>query len=609
MPIDFDANQRKAIEHRGKPLVILAGPGTGKTTTLVERIVRILESDTNSKVSFITFTRTSRRDAEKRIGTALTKTKIVEEPEFQRVATLYMFAKAFVHRHITHIGINSNFRVLAPQKEDLIVIKDVIKDLSLSADPKKLRDKIFKVKNLNISDESLNLPFQAYENLMKIYNAIDIPNLVYQSVKLFQNHEISLPNLYLHIDEYQDLNPMDQEFVDQIIQSGGHEVVVCGDDEQSIYGFRHAHPDGIRSIWENPEWESIPFGKCSRLPSHILRASRKLIEAHRGEHINKEMKIPSETGEKIIAFQCTKPNIEIRQIAKHIREIKSAKTRRDGNPISFRDTMILCPTNTIVSEFLKGLSKEGIAVKIKREVEIPENIWNLFLIIRLAENDDGIALRQWLEIVGIDENKIVDLRKSSIEFGMSFFESTRESSDRNIKNVISKIDELQLARKDVTKLLEIIRTEYGQYIINDEDFNKLEEIAEVSSSVTELIHHIYEEYGIIDKEEEIDEEEDGVLVTTLHSSKGLEAEVVYIVRANKRFLPLDGRDWDEELRSFYVGMTRTKQMLFLSFPEIYEKLTDGRNKYLKEDAMSPFIAQIREFIDFRRVTVANLEDN
>lgn len=604
MSIDFDTDQKKVINHRGKPLVVLAGPGTGKTAVLVERIVRILESSPNTEVSFITFTRTSRRDAERRIENALSKESTSKEPIFPRIATLYMFAKALVHQHAALIGVSPSFRVLAPQKEDLLLIKEVIEDLSLSMSPQQLRDDIFEAKSSENYDEFLQMPFQAYESLMKIYNAIDISNLVYQAVQLFQNHGIRVPGLYLHVDEYQDLNPMDQKFIDEIIKSGNHGVVVCGDDEQSVYGFRHAYPDGIRSIWKDPEWESISFSRCARLPPHILRASRKLMEAHKGEHIDKQMIIPRETAAKITTFQCTKSYIEVKLIAKHIEEIKKHTKSSDGNCITYKDIMILCPTNTIVDEFLSGLFQEGIPVKKKREIKIPDNIWRLFLLVRLAEQDDGLALRQWMEIIGIDESKISQLRKNSLESGKLFCECVRESSDNDIGEIISVIDELQATNKDLRRMFEIVKTKH-QDIIENEDFRKVEKIAESSPSATELMHKIYEEYEIIDKEEEISEE-NGVLITTLHSSKGLEAEIVYIVRADNRFLPLRNRDWDEELRSVYVGMTRTKQMLFFSFHERYESLSDGQKKYLKEEAMSPFLNQIADFIDLRRITVADL---
>lgn len=564
MSMDFDAKEReKVTDFRGKQLVILAGPGTGKTATLVERIIKILASDPDAVVSFITFTRTSRREAERRIKDALSKTTSGREPTFPRIATLYMFAKALIHQHATLIGLNSKFRVLAPEKEDLILMNDVIKDLSLPTTSETLRDEIFKIKSLGNDGESLQESFLAYENVTKIYNTIDIPNLVYQSVKLLRDQKITLPNLYLHVDEYQDLNPMDQAFITQVVESGNHEVVVCGDDEQSIYGFRHAHPEGIRSIWEDSEWEHVSFNRCTRLPPHILRASRKLIEAHKGEHIDKQMIIPGETGVKIVTFQCTKNYVEVKQIAKHIKEIQSTQKRTDRSLLAYKDMMVLCPTNTIVGEFFDGLSQEGIPARKKRETRIPDNVWRLFLLVRLAEHDDSLALRQWLKIADIDENKVTQVRKKSLGSKKLFFECARESSDNDIKRVILMIDELQAARKDLKKMFQMIKAKHGKYVIENEAFRKVEEIAKLSSSATELVHGIYTEYGIIDKEDDMGEE-DKVLITTLHRSKGLEAEVVYIVRCDNRFLPLESRDWDEELRSFYVGMTRAKQMLFFS---------------------------------------------
>lgn len=600
MSIEFNPNQLKVIDHRGKPLLIIAGPGTGKTTTLVERISRILESEPEAEISFVTFTRTSRRDAEKRIDEVLSRKKAKTISQFPSVATLYMFAKALLHRYATLINMDSNFKVISPGREDEILISEVIQDLSLVISIKELKERIYAIKCTGDQNVELEEAFKYYEKLMMIYNAIDIPNMVYKSVDLLKKNKIDFPKIFLHIDEYQDLNRMDQELINEVIKSGDHEVVVCGDDEQSIYGLRYANPEGIKAIYDNREWENIAFSKCNRLPPHILRASRKLIEAHRGPHINKQMDVPGETSDKIITFQCTKPNIEARFIAKHIKAIMASNKKRNGATIEYKDIMVLCPTNAVVDEFYGILNENGIDVKKKKQQKIPDNIWKILLFLRISAGDDGLAFRQLLNILGISKEKIDKLRNDSLKNNEKFIDCAKHSSDEDIAKSIALTNALQSNSNDLNKLVEILKKEYEHYANYDEIIPFIEKYS--ISSTTKLIGVIYSEYGIIDREDEATED-NKVFVTTLHSSKGLEAEVVYIVRVNQNIIPLHNRDWDEELRSFYVGITRAKQCLFFSFYEIFDAKL-GRN--LREESMSPFLKIIKEFIRLDKKAVADL---
>jgi len=128
--------QRTVIEHRGRPLVVVAGPGTGKTRTLVERMVGLLREDCNREVSFVTFTRTSRRDTRRRIECVL-DASVLEETAFvsPRTSTLYTYAKRLVHRYAARIGRRSDFSVLIKDKgETTLLVDELISDLGLQFD-------------------------------------------------------------------------------------------------------------------------------------------------------------------------------------------------------------------------------------------------------------------------------------------------------------------------------------------------------------------------------------------------------------------------------------------------------------------------------------------
>src|SRR5687767_12418777 len=129
-------DQRRVIEHRGAPLVVLAGPGSGKTATLVARIMGVLSKDVNAPVTFVTFTRMSRRDTARKLEDRFGKEQRAPDDDLTlpRVATLHTFAKSIVHRGAHHLGLGSDFTVLVPYREDEIVFEEARDDLGLDVD-------------------------------------------------------------------------------------------------------------------------------------------------------------------------------------------------------------------------------------------------------------------------------------------------------------------------------------------------------------------------------------------------------------------------------------------------------------------------------------------
>ena len=307
-----DENQRKVIEHRGRPLVVVAGPGSGKTRTLVERARVILASDSQLNLAFVTFTRTSRRDTKKKLGNVLSADEKTRDQDFPTVSTLHGFAKSIVHKAPSAVGLKHGFCVLVPDKEQELVLCEVIEDLALHISSTNLRRAIASRKNTGIlavpdGAAATELPRAVgrYEELCLFYNAVDIEGLVNAATTIVEQDAVVLPALYFHAGEFQDLNESDQRLVGMLILKGQQEIVVVGDDDQSIYGGRHAKPGGIRELFSHPDWEKVSFRVCHRLPPHVLRASQALIRHHRGPRIDKGIMIPADDGRRVRAFVCT----------------------------------------------------------------------------------------------------------------------------------------------------------------------------------------------------------------------------------------------------------------------------------------------------------------
>jgi superfamily I DNA/RNA helicase len=180
-----DENQKKVIEHKGRPLVVIAGPGTGKTKTIIHRMIKLLDENPNREVSFITFTRTSRRDTYKKVKKEVCKEAIEKKSDFPRVSTLHTYAKSLVHKFANVIHRNPHFSVLVPEKEDLILLSELIEDLEISTDVKRLRWDISYHCNTERWPEDCRLPetkrhevLQYFDTLLRFYNCFGMQELV-----------------------------------------------------------------------------------------------------------------------------------------------------------------------------------------------------------------------------------------------------------------------------------------------------------------------------------------------------------------------------------------------------------------------------------------------
>jgi len=330
----FPSKEQKAvIDHADRPLVVIAAPGTGKTSTIVTRMIRLLKEDPNREVSFITFTRTSQRDTENRLKTAIGK-EIFENPNliFPRISTLHKYAKSLVHKFADSAERDPRFSVLIHEKgEHRILLSELIEDISIEVDLDQLQKALYYYHCTGAFPDKCPFPQEKrgevlnhWDLLSRFYNTFDMQALVKTACDILsKNKNLAMPPIFLQVDEYQDLNTIDQKLISHIGSVKGSEIVVVGDDAQSIYQFRHAHPEGIRDLWNSTEWDRIPFPDCHRLPTHILRAAQALIskEGYLGGKVN----IPKDTGKKIPTLQCTTSDLQIDAIALLIQHLMKKK--------------------------------------------------------------------------------------------------------------------------------------------------------------------------------------------------------------------------------------------------------------------------------------------
>ena len=607
--------QRAVITHRGRPLVVVAGPGTGKTRTLVERMIKLLSEDSTRAVSFVTFTRTSQRDTRRKIEDVLGPSALEESVvEFPRTSTLHTYAKSLVHRYATRLGRNPNFSVLIEDKgEKALLLDELISDLGLQLDIEEVRKGISCLRSTNSwPDDFPASPsdriqiMRHFEALLLFYNTFDIEGLVISACKILADFADVLPPLYLQVDEYQDLNPNDQQLVQLAASHLRSQVVVVGDDAQSIYGFRFANYRGMRELWDSPEWEHVPFPDCHRLPCHVQNAAQALIanEDYLGGRLNPRQ----DNGRRIRTLQCTNSSVQMSAVGKYILHLKSSGQNQEGQPLSYKDFMVLCPASNFVDSLATTLqSKFAIPTKQRVIASIPSDYWRLLLVLRMLHSEDSLALRQWLSISGLSDEEVTDIRRKAMQNADSLYSYCARRTTPRIHEIYDALARLRDTNDDFENFRRSLE-DFPNLSIQEEVLSvvglTIDEATQRPPNIGSVIRLIYEKFGLTEKESESDvSEEDKVLVTTLHSAKGLESEYVFITWMNSKYMPMSQRDVCEEQRVLYVALTRAKQDVILTFHEIFDP--DNR-RLLREETMSPFLREIRNHLDVRRVTAEDV---
>ena len=201
-----NSDQLAVIQHRGRPLIVVAGPGTGKTRTLVERMIKLLTEDQSREVTFITFTRLSRRDTEKKLKGAFGES-VLDQPDimFSRTSTLHTYAKQIIHRYANIISRNPAFSILIESKgEKNLLLDEIIVDLSLDIDLATLSYAITCKRatmewpptfHLNASDRRAIL--ERFELLLALYRTFDMEGVILAASQILESGEAELPRLFL----------------------------------------------------------------------------------------------------------------------------------------------------------------------------------------------------------------------------------------------------------------------------------------------------------------------------------------------------------------------------------------------------------------------------
>lgn len=612
----LNKDQLEAATHVEGPCLVIAGAGSGKTKVLTTRIANLISSGIkSSNILAITFTNKAANEMRQRVENLIGK-------HYAFVGTFHSFGLRVIKENYEALELSKNFTII--DTEDVTsIIKKILKDMAL--DPKEyspsfIRNKISFIKSNMLSDSEiekfLTMPaekvavkvYYAYEKILKRNNTIDFDDLLKKPVELFTfNNEIlekyqeRYP--YILIDEYQDTNEVQYKMV-KLLSKKYHNLFVVGDPSQSIYAFRGANFQNILNFEKDyTDCKVVKLPQNYRSTQTILSAANDVIK-HNAQR--KDIDLYSELGEgvKIKYIRAFNDEAEVSRVASEIKDLVANGYQR-------KDIAVFYRTNAQSRGIEDKMVKENIPYKVfgsyyfyKRK-EIKDLLAYLKLI---ANHDDDVSLKRVINepkrkigektienlenMADINNSSMFDVIESGkeLEFKKLIIELTELSKDLSLTELIDKVLELtkikELYEKDKTLESDLRLENLMEFKSVTENFEK------VTGSVN--LNDFLEEVSLVADAAEYTKDSDAVTLMTIHSAKGLEFKVVFIIGLEENILPhsnsiFEEGGLEEERRLMYVAITRAKEKLYLLNAQ--QRMLYGR---VTVNTPSRFISEIRE---------------
>lgn len=604
----MNTEQTEAVRTTEGPLLIMAGAGSGKTRVLTHRIAYLLDEKGVSPYNIlaITFTNKAAKEMKERVQ------KLVgEEAEVIWMSTFHSMCVRILRRDADRIGIERNFTIIDPTDQKS-VIKDVLKRENI--DPKRYEPRMFISAISNLKNE-LKTPQDALESandfytqmVAKVYEgyqkqlirnqALDFDDLIMTTIKLFERVPDVLDYYqnkfqYIHVDEYQDTNKAQYTLVNLIAQKFKN-LCVVGDSDQSIYGWRGADIQNILSFEEDyPNARTIFLEQNYRSTKTILNAANEVIR-NNTERKPKGLWTANANGEKIKYYEAFSERDESEYV---VREI--FKQQKKGRKL--KDIAVLYRTNAQSRVLEETFLKSNVPYvmvggqKFYDRKEIKDVLSYLRLI---ANSADDISLRRVINIPkrGIGPSSVDKIAAYATSNSISMFEALAEVDFIGLSKKVTQaasefyqlINHLMQEQEflEISEIVEevLIKSGYRDMLEREQTLearSRLENIDEFMSVPKDYEKNTpLEEQSLINfltdlsLVADVDEAnlEDGVTLMTMHSAKGLEYPVVFIIGMEESIFPHlraiksdDDHEMEEERRISYVAITRAEEELYLT---------------------------------------------
>jgi len=622
--MNLNKEQEKAKDKIEWPLLIIAWAWSWKTATLTTRVEYMIKEKNISppNILCVTFTNKAAREMRERIWKKLwievTNNIYKQRNNLPLIWTFHsiwvFFLKEILEKYdLNWIWINIRKDFLIYSEEDkLKLIKEIIvNDLKLDEKQNPARQmayfiseaknnlidaKNYKTQIDSFIKEKVSQIYAIYEKKMSENNALDFDDILFKTLQLLKNSQVleyyQEKYKYIMVDEYQDTNMAQYEII-KLLASKYRNLAVVWDDWQSIYSWRWADMRNILNFKKDyPEALIVKLEQNYRSTKHIIQAANSVVKNNKSS-MDKTLWTENENWEKIYMIEAIDDNLEAKTIAKIIKE------KQETNNEKYSSNLILYRTNWQSRQIEEALMSEAIPYKVVwwlkfyDRKEIKDMIWYLRSIYN---QNDVISYKR---IINTPSRKIwsrtlevLDIYKNN--FALPYFqiiENADEIDDLNswAKRSVKDFFNLMLnfiensSRLEVAELLEYIvkKTEYENYLINEywteESEGKMDNIKELINLASnykwlwakESLSQFLEEVALVSDLDSVENDADYVTLMTIHTSKWLEQERVFIAWAEESIFPhirsLESqKELEEERRLMYVAMTRAKKELYIS---------------------------------------------
>lgn len=606
--MQFNNSQLKAVKHKSGPMLVIAGPGSGKTTVLTARIRNLIEeySVNPANILVITFTKAAANEMKSRFNNMMGRSTNVTFGTFH--AVFFMILRAAY-----------NYSVDSIIKEDVRqnIIKQAIERSRLEPDDlnemvSNITGEISRVKTETIDINayySASCPEEEFRDIYKYYvktlkkmGLIDFDDMLLYCHELLTTRRDILAKWqqkyqYILIDEFQDINKIQYDII-KLLAKPQDNLFIVGDDDQSIYGFRGSKPEIMLNFDKDyPDTDKVILDTNYRSTGNIVSAAGKVI-AHNKVRFAKNINTVNDPGDKVDIIEFNTQAEEYEKIIDNIRK----ESALDGN---YSDNAVLFRTNSTAAGFVRKLVEYSVPFVTRDGVPNVFEHWIARDVITYMNIAMGSRKRSdFLQIINRPKRYIGRDYLTDAEISFDNLEKYYEDKNWMIERVDRlKYDILAMASMSPYAMINYLRKgvgydgyldEYAQshnmqvrelYDVMDE----LMESARSFKTFNEWFAYIdkygtklRESYAAMDKQ-------NAVILTTMHSSKGLEYPVVYIIDANEEITPhkkaVFAPEIEEERRMFYVAMTRAKRRLNIYY---------ARKRYNKEIEVSRFVKEIME---------------
>lgn len=606
--MQFNNSQLKAVKHKSGPMLVIAGPGSGKTTVLTARIRNLIEeySVNPANILVITFTKAAANEMKSRFNNMMGRSTNVTFGTFH--AIFFMILRAAY-----------NYSVDSIIKEDVRqnIIKQAIERSRLEPDDlnemiSNITGEISRVKTEAIDINayySASCPEEEFRDIYKYYvktlkkmGLIDFDDMLLYCHELLTTRRDILAKWqqkyqYILIDEFQDINKIQYDII-KLLAKPQDNLFIVGDDDQSIYGFRGSKPEIMLNFDKDyPDTDKVILDTNYRSTGNIVSAAGKVI-AHNKVRFAKNINTVNDPGDKVDIIEFNTQAEEYEKIIDNIRK----ESASGGN---YSDNAVLFRTNSTAAGFVRKLVEYSVPFVTRDGVPNVFEHWIARDVITYMNIAMGSRKRSdFLQIINRPKRYIGRDYLTDAEISFDNLEKYYEDKNWMIERVDRlKYDILAMASMSPYAMINYLRKgvgydgyldEYAQshnmqvrelYDVMDElmeSARNFKTFNEWFAYIDEYGTKLRESYAAMDKQ-------NAVILTTMHSSKGLEYPVVYIIDANEEITPHKKAvfvpEIEEERRMFYVAMTRAKRRLNIYY---------ARKRYNKEIEVSRFVKEIME---------------